>query len=210
MEKNNPHLKLKVYKLTIDDDPESGIGAVALVDDPAIQVNWLTFKEEKPITFAIQSEEQRIISGPLMIPDKPIFRKGQDGMADHYVLFDAETIRKCALKFFRTGQNKNVNLMHDPDAQAPGVYLFESFLIDPERGIKAPEEFKDLPAGAWFGSYKVDNDAIWNEFIKTQVFQGFSIEGFFKYSETPQKNEFASEDDALLDAIIKILEEVKF
>jgi hypothetical protein len=37
----------------------------------------------------------------------------------------------------------------------------------------------DLPLGTWVGSVKVNNDEIWNEFVKKGVVRGFSIEGYF-------------------------------
>jgi len=36
-----------------------------------------------------------------------------------------------------------------------------------------------LPLGTWVGSVKVNNDKIWNEFVKTGKVKGFSIEGYF-------------------------------
>ena len=37
----------------------------------------------------------------------------------------------------------------------------------------------DLPLGTWVGAVKVNNDEIWNEFVKTGKVKGFSIEGYF-------------------------------
>ena len=67
--------------------------------------------------------------------------------------------------------------MHDPSQLVDGVYMFESFIINSQR-MPAPEGFEDLPDGSWFGSYKVDNEAVWNE-IKAGTFKGFSVEGMF-------------------------------
>ena len=68
--------------------------------------------------------------------------------------------------------------MHENTVE--GVYLIESFIIDKTRGIKTPDGFDRLSEGSWFGSFKVENDEIWNNFIKTGEFNGFSVEGFFK------------------------------
>ena len=37
----------------------------------------------------------------------------------------------------------------------------------------------NVPVGTWMGTIKVENDVIWNEFIKTKKVKGFSIEGYF-------------------------------
>ncbi len=47
------------------------------------------------------------------------------------------------------------------------------------RGIKTPEGYPTLTEGSWFGTFKVDNNEVWNDFIKTGVFKGFSVEGAF-------------------------------
>lgn len=200
--------ELPIYKLQINDnDNASGVEYVALVDQPAIGVDWMAFAQEKPIRFAVQDEAQRIISGPLMIPDKPIFRKADGEHPDHYVVFEADTVKQVCLKFFRRGNTSNVNLMHDDKAVPDGVYMFESFITDPERGIMAPAQFKDLPEGTWFGSYKVDNAAVWDDFISTGVFKGFSVEGFFSYGPTAGEVQM-QEEEQRAGNILKQLEEL--
>jgi hypothetical protein len=37
----------------------------------------------------------------------------------------------------------------------------------------------DLPLGTWFGTMKVNNEQVWQEFVKTGAVKGFSIEGYF-------------------------------
>jgi hypothetical protein len=69
--------KLMTYELDINEDEaaESGIDYVSLVDDPAIQENWMTFEAQKSFAFKVSSPERRIITGAAMIADMPIFRK---------------------------------------------------------------------------------------------------------------------------------------
>jgi len=79
-----------------------------------------------------------------------------------------------------------VNKMHDPNQFIDGVYMIESFIIDSKRGINAPDGLQ-LPDGSWFGSYKVDNEEVWNNFIKTGEFKGFSVEGDFRMEKLGDK-----------------------
>ena len=37
----------------------------------------------------------------------------------------------------------------------------------------------NVPLGTWMGSVKVNNDEVWNDFVKTGKVKGFSIEGYF-------------------------------
>lgn len=141
--------------------------------------------------------EKRIISGPAMIPDEPIYRRDKEGN-EYNVIFRKDTIQKIVEKYFKQQNTTNFNLQHKKTLLAQGVYLIESFLIDEERGIKAPNGFEDLPNGSWFISCKVDNDEIWNDFVKEGVFRGFSVEGLFMEKEVkPEQDEFRELNEML-------------
>lgn len=173
--------ELPLYELVIKEDEldATGVDFIALVGQPAIKRNWAAFSDEVLKTFVFKSDkEKRIISGPAMIPDMPIYRRNDKG-DEWEVVFRKPTIQRIIEKFFKQQNTANFNLEHKKNLLADGVYLIESFMIDEERGIKAPQGFEDLPDGTWFISCKVDNDSIWNDFVKTGKFNGFSVEGFF-------------------------------
>jgi len=183
---------MRILELVIDEnqEDESGVDYIALVDAPAIQSNWMAFNEQKKVElkFKIQDEEKRIVSGYFMIADLPIARMDDEGKM-FYVVFRKDTIEKIVNKFMRNGFNANINLMHDSNAIANGVYVIESLIIDTERGIKAPEGFEKVPNGSWWGSMRVENDDIWEQVLNGE-FKGFSVEGMFgqdKDFELPEK-----------------------
>lgn len=76
--------------------------------------------------------------------------------------------------------------MHEQGNLTEGLTMFESWLKDDKRGIKAMKGFEDVPDGSWFGSFKVDNDEVWNQ-IKAGKVRGFSVEGQFNYRKTGDK-----------------------
>lgn len=195
-------MELPIYQLLIDDEG-LGVEYVALVDDPAIQRNWVAFDKQQKFK---ADNERRIISGPLMIADLPIYRR--DEMGEYYAVFSKETIEKIVCKFFKQSNTSNVNLMHDPKRITDGVYMIESFLIDESRGIKTPEGFSELTQGSWFGSFKVENDEVWDNYIKTGEFKGFSIEGMFKHKleRSEEEKKILEEIDAITQ-MCEILEE---
>lgn len=172
--------KLPIYRMTINEGDESGVTFVALVDEPAIERNWFAFSKQKEFKFQADPE-RRIITGALMVADLPIYRNIPK-MGEFYVTFPPSEIEKIVQKFFRSGNTSNVNMMHNENAKVPGVYMFESFIVDSKRGIKAPEGFTGITEGSWIGSYKVDNDEVWDNFIKTGEFKGYSVEGNFDMS----------------------------
>jgi len=207
-------MDLPIYLLDISEDmnDDAEVDYVALVDRPAIQKNWNAFKNQQ--RFEVVSEDKRIISGPLMLADVPIFRSDST-YGDYYVVFSKDTIFKIAQKFFKRGyqsnvnlmhspnaQVSNVNLMHSPNAQVEGVTMFESFITDKSRGILPMKGFEDAPDGSWFGSFKVDNEGVWND-VKEGKFKGFSVEGLFTYKTKPTK------EQELMNAIKEILQRVK-
>lgn len=165
---------LPIYKMTINEDDESSVSYVALVDHPATERNWFAFN--KQMKFKADAE-RKIITGALMIADLPIYRSTKE-MGEFYVVFDKTQIEKIVQKFFRQGNTSNVNMMHDATKQVDGVYMFESFIIDKSRGINVPDGFDGITEGSWMGSYKVDNDEVWTSVVNG-TFQGYSVEGMF-------------------------------
>lgn len=121
--------------------------------------------------------EKRIISGPLMVAELPIYRRDESG--EYYGLFTADDIYNIVKKFFRNNNTAQVNMMHDSQSMVSGVYMIESFIIDSKRGILSPTGY-NLTEGSWFGSFKVDNEDVWENYIKSGEFKGFSVEGMFK------------------------------
>lgn len=158
-------------------------------------------KREEKLSFAIQDEDQHIITGPLMLANKPILRRDQYG--EYYVYFEPDTIKQIAQKFFKKGYQSNVNLMHNDGMVVEGLTMFESWIVDKERGIKPLRGFEDVPDGSWFGSFIVDNPEVWQG-IKDGKFKGFSVEGVFNYVR-----EGKSEADIKMEKIIEILNELQ-
>jgi hypothetical protein len=153
------------------------------------------------LTFAVQDEEQRIVSGPLMIADLPIYRRDEEG--EYYVMFTAEQIKKIVQRFFKKGYQAKVNIEHGKPAE--GVYMFESYIIDKERGVNPPKGFEDVADGSWFGSFKVENENLWNQ-VKAGTFKGFSVEGLFRYEKA---GEMMQKEEQIMAQIFKILEQIE-
>jgi len=170
--------KIDVFELVIDTDDESGVTAIALVDQPAIESNWMAFSKQSEYKFAVKDEEKRIIEGYFMIADLLIPRIGENG-EKFFVKFTAKTIEAIREKQSKNGLTNNFNLMHDPRQIAEGVFMLDNLIIDNERGKVAPKEFEKVPNGSLWGSAKVDNDEIWEQ-VKDGTFKGFSVEGMFK------------------------------
>ena len=171
-------MKLPVYKLDINEwDEETGLDFVSLVEAPAIQKDFLAFAEIAQ-RFEIKDEEKRIVTGAAMIADLPIYRR-DDVRGEYYVVFDKESIFKIAKKWARSNQYNSVNAHHKTPI-ADGVSLFESYIIDRQRGVMPPMGFEEVADGSWFVSYLIDNEEVWAK-VKSGEFKGFSVEGVFDF-----------------------------
>lgn len=167
---------LPLYYADINDEV-AGVQIMSIVDRPAVETVFVRFAEEgTPAMFAANDEKQ-VVSGVVLIPDFPIFRR-DTARGEYYVAFKADAIERIAQKFFTAeGATSAINLNHsDPASQC---VIFESYLIDHARGI-VPAEFADHPDGTWVISLKVNDPALWAD-IKSGKYKGFSIEGFLDY-----------------------------
>lgn len=171
-------MERKIYKAVIDPNPESEleVNFIGLVDRPAIERNFLAFNDK--VRFSLD-EEKRIISGPAMIADLPIYRNDET-YGEYFVVFGKSEIAAIVQKFNAKGYLKNFNLFHDDNQQVSDVTIINSFITDTSIGIMPPKGFEDISEGSWFISAKVNNDSVWEK-VKNGDIKGFSVEGMFKY-----------------------------
>lgn len=167
-------LNLPLYNITPDmTDENQGMFLVSLVENPAIEVDFLAFNNEEKLMFAVQDEEKHIVTGPAIIADVPIYRRNKNG--EFYVQFRKEDIPGIVEKFMQRGLSNFVNIQHDENTLSnTDAVLVESYFVNKERGI-VPNEFANVTDGSWITSYKILNEDIWQQ-IKAGDLRGFSIE----------------------------------
>lgn len=163
---------LPLYEISIDNaDNECGVTKMSIVDDPAVEKNFLKFDKQKKVDIKLSfNEEKRIVTGVALRADYPIYRN--DNGNEYYVTFPVSAIEKIVCKFMKEQRGHDVNVFHDTDVS--GIYLFESFLLNDYHKISYPE-FEDISNGSWITSYKVENDKVWSK-IKSGELNGFSVE----------------------------------
>ncbi len=171
-------MKFKVYKAEIDPDLNSDleVNFIGLVEKPAIERNFQAFKDRAKFVI---NEEKRIIIGPAMVADMPLYRRDPD-LGEYYVVFEKPSIFSIVQKFSAKGFMQNFNLFHDDNQTVGDVTIVDSFITDKDLGIQPPTGFEDLAEGSWFIAAKVNNDDVWNK-VKDGLVKGFSVEGIFQY-----------------------------
>lgn len=192
-----------VYEAYILDDGDWGIQAVALVEDPAVEVAFQCFSKQEPekMTFSIQNEEKRIVFGCIARADYPMLRLSSDGIP-YYIKFSADTIRLMAQKYLRENKQNIIKLTHNEGTETQDVEMIECFIKDSEKGIN-PVGFEDVADGSLFGAFKVLDDELWQE-IKNGTFAGFSMEVIMGV-DIPLEDQ----DEQLYSEVEGLLEKIK-
>ncbi len=193
-------MKLPLIEMTIDEANESFVSAIALVESPAIESNWLAFTNEAIEKFAL-NEDKQIITGAAMIPDKPLYRNSPDG--GFYAVFSKDTIQQIQQVFFKKGLIQSLNVDHNSDQPCKDSYIFQSYITDNSMGVSAPKALGIIPDGSWIISVKIDNPDLWKS-IKNNEVRGFSVEGLFQLLPTNLTvSDISTIDDNELSKAIK-------
>jgi hypothetical protein len=178
---------MDTYKVMFNEEDNEGVYAVSLVSDPAIGVQFITLSQQKEIQLATINEEQRILLGAVLIPNQPIYRN-QDGH-EFNIVFPAETIKQVQQNFSRQGYQNNSTIEHS-GTQIEDVTFVETWIKEDEVHDKSVHYGFNEPVGTWFAAMKVNNDEIWNDYVKTGKVKGFSIDGVFDMEKVNLKSEY--------------------
>ena len=192
---------MKIVELFLDDNEESGIEAISIVESPAIESDFIALKSDE-VKLAEVDKEKKILMGALLIPNKPIYRKTEG--EEYYIYFSKETVLKASQRYLTNGYQGNSTLEHSDNLE--GLTLVESWIVEDEVQDKSRKYGLNAPVGTWMGTIKVNNDEVWNDYVKTGKVKGFSIEGFFADKiEASKMNKQEQEADLLLSKITSIV-----
>ena len=164
---------MDIVELFIDENDEvSGIEAISVVENPAIEENFIALKNQE-FKLAEVDKEKRILMGAALIPNKPIYRT--NGEQEYYIYFSQATVRKASELFFIKGNQNNSTLEHQLELK--GLTAVESWIVESEQDKSRMYDL-NVPIGTWMVSMKVNNDDVWKK-VKAGEVKGFSIEGYF-------------------------------
>jgi hypothetical protein len=189
-------MDLPIIELTLE-DLEQGVDATALVENPAIQRNWMAFKEHKDFKFKTHNEDKRILAGALMVADFPMYRN-MNGK-EFFVKFSSETIEELADRMVLNNKLTAFNFEHDSKKELADMHIQQFFIINTELGVNTPIGFEELPNGSLFAFVKVNNEQVWNDYVKTGIVKGFSIEGNFATKEEFSEQTFLKEFQTIIN-----------
>lgn len=205
---------MKLYDVVLN-DTEKGVYSISVVEDPAMEGMFIALQnQEQEVQLAKVDAEKRILMGVALVPDKVIYRN-MDGN-EFNIRFSRETVEKAAHLFLKNGFQNESSLEHS--LKLNGMSVVESWIIEDEVHDKSRKYGFDHPAGSWMVSMKVNDEKVWNEYVKEGKVKGFSIDGLFSLKELQLNKSNMSEDkkgffkelkDWLKDEAITLNKEVK-
>ena len=138
-----------------------------------------------------------------ILADTPIYRNNK-AYGEHFIVFTREVIKKIVERYSKNNLLNSVNLQHRGDQFVDDVVMVESYFVNHERGI-VPTEFSNVPDGSWIVSFKVNNKEVCNKMLEKE-FNGFSIQGWFDYSDeismSEQQKNLSKSFDGFLDELV--------
>lgn len=190
---------MRIVELIIDEKEDlSGVEAISVVEFPAIEENFIALNQQ--LQLAKVDDEKRILMGAALIPNKNIYRR--NGEDEYYIFFSDATVKKASELFLMNSNQNNATLEHQKKIN--DLSVVESWIVEDTEMDKSKKYGLNAPVGTWMVSMKVNNDTIWNDFVKTGKVKGFSIEGYFadKLEMSLQKEQ----EDELITKIKEIIQ----
>jgi hypothetical protein len=103
--------KNQIFELVIEDEETDEVFAISLVEEPAIESNFVFFDKEE-VQFAAIDDDKRLLMGPILVPDKKILR--MDGAnTPYFVFFKPETIKRLSEMYLQKKYTDKATLEHD-------------------------------------------------------------------------------------------------
>ncbi len=122
------NIKRKKYKMFIDEeDFESGVYAISLVESPAIEENWVYLSKHYQVKLQEANGDKRLLIGPVLIPNKEIPRYDPETGEEYDIVFDETVIEKAAQLFLQRQYNNKSTLEHETPLE--DISVVESWIV---------------------------------------------------------------------------------
>lgn len=188
---------METFEVIFNEGQTDGVFGISLVETPAIESNFIALSKQKQIKLSTIDNDKRLLLGAVLVPDLEIYRN-QNGH-EFFIKFSKETIRKSMENFFKMSYQQNSSLEHDKEIE--GVTFVESWIKEDDVHDKSVQYGMNEPIGTWYATMKVDNDVIWNDYVKTGQVKGFSIDGMFDLEKINLKQTNMNLSEQITNAI---------
>jgi len=192
--------KIQDIELTIKDLQKDGVFAISLVENPAIEEDFIYLNSHQ-IELKVVDEEKRIVVGYALIPDKKIYRNVNG--KEFNIFFSAETVRQSAELYMANLKQNSVTVNHEKKIEGAGV--IESWITEDEKHDKINLYSVKPIVGGWVVMMKINNDEEWQA-VKRGEYKGFSIEARYDGFEQLKQNKMENVKEELKKIIQQGLE----
>ena len=201
------------YEAVFNRDEQKGIFDISFVKSPAMIGTWIAFSEGKKVkasdTIKLKNidKEKRMLIGLVLQPNLEVYRKDEKTGEEYNIVFSEDVIEELIIEYSRQSNQNNSSIEHSKKIE--GVTFFENWRVqDPEIDKSALYGF-NYPKGSWLTMAKIDNDEVWERYIKTGEVLGLSIEGMVGLSpktdkEVNLKTEIKMESNLVKDFITDV------
>ena len=155
---------MQEIELFIRNEKEDGVFAVSLVENPAIEENFVALSQQEKVTFA--DEDRKVVVGVALVPEKRIYRKMGD--KEFNIYFSKETISKAQELYMKNLNANNVTSEHQKPVK--GATVIESWIVENEKNDKSNIYKLNAPVGSWVIMMKIYNDEEWEQ-VTIKAFQ---------------------------------------
>ena len=196
---------MKTYEAKFNPLINKGVYGISLVEAPAMEGIAIALKADS-IQLKEIDKEQRILAGLVLEPNKPIYRN-QNG-EEFNIVFSDDTVKELCYGFSKNNYNGNSTIEHNDLQKIEGVNFVEHWLVRDEKNDTSIALGLECKKGSWVAVMKVDNEEVWNDYIKTGKIKGFSIDAMLSLEEIKLKKD-RNMTTEILDAIKAIPEMIK-
>lgn len=186
---------IKTYEAIFDEEHNTGVYGISLVENPAMEGLFIALNKESQVQFKDVNKEERKVVGLVLEPNKPIYRNNQG--EEYNIVFSEQTIKNLSYNFFKQNFQKNSTIEHETNAKIENVTFVESWIVEDVKQDKQNVYGFNYPKGSWLAVLKIDNDEVWNDYVKTGAVKGFSIDGLLSLKEVNFKSEINMSKEVL-------------
>lgn len=184
---------------------KKGVYAVSLVTDPAMEGDFIQFEKDQKIQFVKVDESKRRVMGLILEPNKEVLRLDKETNTPYSVFFEKEDVEAVAYNFQKQGNQNNSTIQHD-GKRIEGVSFVETWIVENPKVDKSTNFGFEYPKGSWMGVMQLDNEDIWNEYVKTGIVRGFSIDALMQFEEVNfKKVDMSKEKEGTILEMLKEL-----
>ena len=148
MKKKKKEEQMKLVEFVLNEnDADVGVFAISLVEDPAIEENFVYFsKSQVNEKFATVDNEKRVVIGAVMIPDTPILRVDSQGNK-YNCFFSKDTIRRVEELYMINSKHQSATLGHERAVN--GITTVETWIVEDSKKDKSAVYGFNYPVGTW-------------------------------------------------------------